>query len=51
MNNTINRLFLNDIYTIVYKGPAEQTYFANTHNTVLNIDHMLVYYVTSIKGF
>ena len=41
LNNTIDLLFLTDIYRIFYPRAAENTYFLSVYGTFSRIDHIL----------
>lgn len=41
LNNTIDVLFLTDIYRIFYPGAAENTYFLSVYGTFSRIDYIL----------
>lgn len=40
LNNTVNQLYLTDVYRIVDPTRAECTFFSSTHGTFFRIEHI-----------
>ena len=41
LNDTLNKMDLNDIYRTFHPKPTEYTFFSNAHGTFSRIDHIL----------